>query len=396
MKKFFTALLALILALVMAFSLAACQPSDQNPGDGGNNTEQGGGNEGGGNEGGDNNEGGDGNEDGGNEGEVLEPVDAKTFVKALLNNVTDELAVEWIATVDGETSVTAKDAEAVVDQIDLNESGKQSLAEYVQYFKNAINVLDEFDSLLTGTVPVAEDKSGYELSLEVKTEDVVPVVEMVKGALPLMSEFKLGDALGMILKGVSAEDWVAQLFSADITLREFINQINGVLEPLGVTVQKIVSIVTTILQGQAIDLDALLDTPATAEDGTAGTLGDLMKASVLFDLMLPGYGIDITFAEIGAAASELLDDTIADLYTTYLMPMLSGLLPFEPTLDVLATISVTKADLEITIKADKDMKLTDIEVSCAFNGSITMGDGTVYAANITEATFGCAVEYGAA
>lgn len=366
MKKFFTALLALILALAMVFTLAACQPSDPNTGD-----------------------------DGGKE-ETLQPVDAKTFVKALLNNVTDELAVKWIATVDGETSVTAKDAEAVIAPVDVNESGRQSLAEYVQYFKNAINVLDEFDSLLTGTVPVAEDKSGYELSLEADlTDGIMAILNMATGYLIANQEAYLGDLLASLFFGGSYEDgaglvplaeWTASIFNADITFAELFEKIEAALTDTGISAEKIVNIITTVI---GIDItyaqikQMLGTTPVTAVvtpllQSIEGF--EQMKYEDLGDLVLLGGSLQI----------KVLWDQI-------LAPMLAGSnLPFVPTLDVLATISVTKADLEITIKADKDMKLTDIEVSCAFNGSITAADGTVYAANITDATFGCAVEYGAA
>ncbi len=388
MKKFFTALLALILALAMVFTLAACQPSDPNTGD-----------------------------DGGKE-ETLQPVDAKTFVKAVLNNVTDELAVQWIATVDGETSVTAKDAEAVITPVDVNESGTQSLAEYADNLKNVLQVLDNFDPFLTETIPVSEDKNGYELILSVDmTGWVNKAVDFLSvggaGETQSIGDLIVGDALP---DGTTAAAWFAKLLAADATVQEFVDTLDEVLEPLGWGTAKIFNIITTIM-GMPMDLDMILSNPVNGDsgntengDGTtessdgsesgdqqADTVGELPIASVI-DSLLQAAGINMSYANISGLVSLALTTPVSQLYD-----LVSGM---EETLGVAITlparanlketVQVPTAKLDITIKADKDMKLTDVEVSCAFNGSITMGDGTVYAANITDATFGCAVEYDAA
>lgn len=392
MKKFFTALLALILALAMVFTLAACQPSDPNTGD-----------------------------DGGKE-ETLQPVDAKTFVKAVLNNVTDELAVQWIATVDGETSVTAKDAEAVITPVDVNESGTQSLAEYADNLKNVLQVLDNFDPFLTETIPVSEDKNGYELILSVDmTGWVNKAVDFLSvggaGETQSIGDLIVGDALP---DGTTAAAWFAKLLAADATVQEFVDTLDEVLEPLGWGTAKIFNIITTIM-GMPMDLDMILSNPVNGDsgntengDGTtessdgsesgdqqADTVGELPIASVI-DSLLQAAGINMSYANISGLVSLALTTPVSQLYdlVSYVLPGMEETLGVAITLPARAnlkeTVQVPTAKLDITIKADKDMKLTDIEVSCAFNGSITMGDGTVYAANITEATFGCAVEYGAA
>lgn len=393
MKKFFTALLALILALAMVFTLAACQPSDPGTGD-----------------------------DGGKE-ETLQPVDAKTFVEAVLNNVTDELAVQWIATVDGETSVKAKDAaDAVSTEIAVNESGTQSLAEYADNLKNVLQVLDNFDPFLTETIPVAEDKNSYELILSVDmTGWVNKAVDFLSvggaGETQSIGDLIVGDALP---DGTTAAAWFAKLLAADATVQEFVDTLDEVLEPLGWGTAKIFNIITTIM-GMPMDLDMILSNPVNGDsgntengDGTtesgdgsesgdqqADTVGELPIASVI-DSLLQAAGINMDYATLSGLVSWALTTPVSQLYdlVSYVLPGMEETLGVAITLPARANlkdaVQVPTAKLEITIKADKEMKLTSVDLTGVFNGSITMGDGTVYAANITDATFGCAVEYGAA
>ena len=235
MKKFLTALLALILALAMAFTMVAC--TDDN--------------------GGQDNNGGDNN--GGNEQEeTLEPVDAKVFTETILDQISkaEGLSVTLNASAKGSTTVTDAEGVATPTTIDESVSDTYALDEAKTYISNTLTVFDDIwglfagidgiDSIFAGTVQPVSDNSGYEYSITVDTEQVKTVWKQINDFLADET-----NTIGNILKGIlpktapegsnvsedATEDdiakaWTTAIFADGITFNGLFDVLNEIFERL--------------------------------------------------------------------------------------------------------------------------------------------------------------------
>lgn len=402
MKKIAIMLVSLLLVIVMAFTFVACDEDKNQGGGNGNGTEQGG---------------------NGGGSEALKPVDMETFVSAVLENISkaDGLTVSLKAEAKGSATITAPAAEEggdpVVTNTPIDASVSDTYALDTVYATNILKVFDRFGGLLTGTVPVAADNSGYEFNLSVETKAVRAAIDGVNGFLNgLGKTISLDEALNLILPaGTDAATWLTKVFSATITVQEFVNELDAVFQGVGIDLNTVVETVTTVIFGTPVNLDLILsmeiEVPApggeqetdssTAPDGDGAAtvmkkIGEVEMKTIVDPLLssaVPDMGL--TYDGIGSLLAFMgpyLDiTTVYDLAMSMMYQSIG--LPFPPKSAVLATAEIETAEFTLTFKTDKEMKPVSFAVQAAFKGSCSYTDAyedteTVYAADVTASASG--------
>lgn len=405
MKKFLTALLALILALAMAFAMVACEETNKDPNNGGNtgdNTEQGGDNT--------------GDNTGDNE-EKLDPVPVKTLFEAILDKI--DKAEGFSVTLDGTFTGTY-----TVGDADPVQASDSDFADQVQelekkYATNIINTLDDIyglfadfgvDGILSAmTVPADKDNTGYEFSLTIDTKMVNKVVSEVQGFFapgedgegnPTPSpaeEMTLYEALAKVLPTTQPDGtdfpeetterdkvvaWLSYIFTDTFTvgdLQDLVNKILAAKVSEKITLAKLLNVIGGIM-GKDINtiLSAMESTPvATLVDGLIGSQGFYSNLAMM--LIYPIIG-----------DNAIIDMSIAELYS-FVQQMKINEKAYLPTIEELLAAEVNNANLTVTLKTDKEMKLTSFSADIAFSGSISIGKVSYSADTLTakyEGVFG--------
>ena len=431
MKKFLTALLALILALAMAFAMVACEETNKDPNNGnGNDTEQGGDNTG------DNS--GDNEED-----EPLQPVVAKVFARTILEQISEAegFSVTLNASAKGSTTVTDAEGVATPTTIDESVSDTFTLDEAMSYLSNTLTVFDDIWSLFagidafSGTVQPDLDNSGYEYSFNIDTEQV-------KAGWKEITDYLVDETntIGSILKGILpktapegsdvAEDateddiamaWTAAIFADGITFNGLFDVLNEIIEKTNSKeeVNKILRIVTGIAINSPINMDSLetllaMKVEVGADGSIVGlpdentpeanikSLGDISVANVVDPLLanVDLMGMKLTYTSIGTMLNTLLwyfpVATIYDLAIA--MTAQSNGWTFVPVSSTLAAVEIQTATLTVTIKTDKNMRLSSFSAEAVVKGAVSVdilddwgeptGKTTDYAADITASASG--------
>lgn len=435
MKKFLTALLALILALAMAFAMVACEETNKDPNNGnGNDTEQGGDNTG------DNT--GDNEED-----EPLQPVDAKVFARTILEQISEAegFSVTLNASAKGSTTVTDAEGVATPTTIDESVSDTYTLDEAMSYLSNTLTVFDDIwslfagidgiDSIFTGTAQPLSDNSGYEYSFNLDTEQVKAGWQQINDYLADET-----NTVGSILKGILpetapdgsdvAEDateddiamaWTAAIFADGITFSGLFDVLNEIIEKTNSKeeVNKILRIVTGIAINSPISMDSLklllaMEVEVGADGAIVGlpdentpeanikALGEVSVANVVDPLLanVDLMGMKLTYASIGTMLNTFLwYFPVATLYdlTIAMVAQLNGW-TFVPVSSTLAAIEIQTATLSVTVKTDKNMKLSSFSAEAFVKGAVSVdvlddwgeptGKTTNYAADITATASG--------
>ena len=435
MKKFLTALLALILALAMAFAMVACEETNKDPNNGnGNDTEQGGDNTG------DNT--GDNEED-----EPLQPVDAKVFARTILEQISEAegFSVTLNASAKGSTTVTDAEGVATPTTIDESVSDTYTLDEAMSYLSKTLTVFDDIwslfagidgiDSIFTGTAQPLSDNSGYEYSFNLDTEQVKAGWQQINDYLADET-----NTVGSILKGILpetapdgsdvAEDateddiamaWTAAIFADGITFSGLFDVLNEIIEKTNSKeeVNKILRIVTGIAINSPISMDSLetllaMKVEVGADGSIVGlpdentpeanikSLGDISVAKVVDPLLanVDLMGMKLTYTSIGTMLNTLLwyfpVATIYDLAIA--MTAQSNGWTFVPVSSTLAAVEIQTATLTVTIKTDKNMRLSSFSAEAVVKGAVSVdilddwgeptGKTTDYAADITASASG--------
>ena len=402
MKKFLTALLALILALAMAFAMVACEETNKDPNNGnGNDTEQGGDNTG------DNT--GDNEED-----EPLQPVDAKVFARTILEQISEAegFSVTLNASAKGSTTVTDAEGVATPTTIDESVSDTYTLDEAMSYLSNTLTVFDDIWSLFagidafSGTVQPDLDNSGYEYSFTVSTEQVQTVWNTVNNFLQTTGkESSLIELLDPLFPAPEEDTeqsaaylWLVDLLAPNKTLGEFITQLNSVL-PDNYKINKLVGIAAGII-GFPIDLDMILGLKIKFEANENGELipvesDKTLAETTMSELLDPVLatvenpiipGMPLTYQLLGIMPALLQEMTVTEFYD-WLVLIMESMSITLPTSNELNGSAVETAIFSITVKTDKDMKLTSFSASGSFEGSITIRE-QLYAADITATASG--------
>ena len=398
MKKFLTALLALILALAMAFAMVACEETNKDPNNGnGNDTEQGGDNT------------GDNTED-----EPLQPVDAKVFARTILEQISEAegFSVTLNASAKGSTTVTDAEGVATPTTIDESVSDTYTLDEAMSYLSNTLTVFDDIWSLFagidafSGTVQPDLDNSGYEYSFTVSTEQVQTVWNTVNNFLQTTGkESSLIELLDPLFPAPEEDTeqsaaylWLVDLLAPNKTLGEFITQLNSVL-PDNYKINKLVGIAAGII-GFPIDLDMILGLKIKFEANENGELipvesDKTLAETTMSELLDPVLatvenpiipGMPLTYQLLGIMPALLQEMTVTEFYD-WLVLIMESMSITLPTSNELNGSAVETAIFSITVKTDKDMKLTSFSASGSFEGSITIRE-QLYAADITATASG--------
>lgn len=406
MKKFITALLALILALAMAFAMVACEETNKDPNNGnGNDTEQGGNNTG------DNT----GDNTGGNEeDESLQPVDAKLFAQTILEQIStaEGFSVTLNAKADGTVTAPNEAGESANTTIKESVSDTYTLDEAMSYLSNTLTVFDDIWSLFagidafSGTVQPDLDNSGYEYSFTVSTEQVQTVWNTVNNFLQTTGkESSLIELLDPLFPAPEEDTeqsaaylWLVDLLAPNKTLGEFITQLNSVL-PDNYKINKLVGIAAGII-GFPIDLDMILGLKIKFEANENGELipvesDKTLAETTMSELLDPVLatvenpiipGMPLTYQLLGIMPALLQEMTVTEFYD-WLVLIMESMSITLPTSNELNGSAVETAIFSVTVKTDKDMKLTSFSADAAFKGSITMS-GQLYAADITASASG--------
>ena len=397
MKKFLTALLALILALAMAFAMVACEETNKDPNNGnGNDTEQGGDNT------------------GDKEDEPLQPVDAKVFARTILEQISEAegFSVTLNASAKGSTTVTDAEGVATPTTIDESVSDTYTLDEAMSYLSNTLTVFDDIWSLFagidafSGTVQPDLDNSGYEYSFTVSTEQVQTVWNTVNNFLQTTGkESSLIELLDPLFPAPEEDTeqsaaylWLVDLLAPNKTLGEFITQLNSVL-PDNYKINKLVGIAAGII-GFPIDLDMILGLKIKFEANENGELipvesDKTLAETTMSELLDPVLatvenpiipGMPLTYQLLGIMPALLQEMTVTEFYD-WLVLIMESMSITLPTSNELNGSAVETAIFSITVKTDKDMKLTSFSASGSFEGSITIRE-QLYAADITATASG--------
>lgn len=414
MKKFLTALLALILALAMAFAMVACEETNKDPNNGnGNDTEQGGDNT-------DDNTGDNiGDNTGDNTGdneedEPLQPVDAKVFARTILEQISEAegFSVTLNASAKGSTTVTDAEGVATPTTIDESVSDTFTLDEAMSYLSNTLTVFDDIWSLFagidafSGTVQPDLDNSGYEYSFTVSTEQVQTVWNTVNNFLQTTGkESSLIELLDPLFPAPEEDTeqsaaylWLVDLLAPNKTLGEFITQLNSVL-PDNYKINKLVGIAAGII-GFPIDLDMILGLKIKFEANENGELipvesDKTLAETTMSELLDPVLatvenpiipGMPLTYQLLGIMPALLQEMTVTEFYD-WLVLIMESMSITLPTSNELNGSAVETAIFSVTVKTDKDMKLTSFSASGSFEGSITIRE-QLYAADITASASG--------
>ena len=422
MKKFLTALLALILALAMAFAMVACEETNKDPNNGnGNDTEQGGDNTG------DNT--GDNEED-----EPLQPVDAKVFARTILEQISEAegFSVTLNASAKGSTTVTDAEGVATPTTIDESVSDTFTLDEAMSYLSNTAGIFDDVCEFFSGldilygrimnsdgilnkifnpTVQPLQDNSGYEYTFSIDDTAIVQAeLEKVntyfQGAGKEQSVFAamaplLETSTGEPATEEDVQAWFTDLFAADKTVKEFLVQLNDLL-PAGMHIQDIIGIATGIMRIPALSFDIIMAMQIAIvvnEDGSIGigesdkALGETTMAELInpvLSALLPSEdgSASITYEMLGAIIPYLIGgQTMTDFYDWVCSLVETFANVSLPTSAELNEAVITEAIFSVTVKTDKDMKLTSFSASGSFEGSITIRE-QLYAADITATASG--------
>ena len=406
MKKFLTALLALILALAMAFAMVACEETNKDPNNGnGNDTEQGG----------DNTDDNTGDNTGDNEeDEPLQPVDAKVFARTILEQISEAegFSVTLNASAKGSTTVTDAEGVATPTTIDESVSDTFTLDEAMSYLSNTLTVFDDIWSLFagidafSGTVQPDLDNSGYEYSFTVSTEQVQTVWNTVNNFLQTTGkESSLIELLDPLFPAPEEDTeqsaaylWLVDLLAPNKTLGEFITQLNSVL-PDNYKINKLVGIAAGII-GFPIDLDMILGLKIKFEANENGELipvesDKTLAETTMSELLDPVLatvenpiipGMPLTYQLLGIMPALLQEMTVTEFYD-WLVLIMESMSITLPTSNELNGSAVETAIFSVTVKTDKDMKLTSFSASGSFEGSITIRE-QLYAADITASASG--------
>ena len=344
------------------------------------------------------------------------------------------------ASAKGSTTVTDAEGVATPTTIDESVSDTFRMDEGIYYISNTLSVLDDIWGLLGGidglgaffaeTAAPLPDNSGYEYTVTVETEDLLPALQAVQGFFaqgeedadgeptPSVAEgISLHDVFGMILPqtapegaelsdGATADDiekaWVAEIFSADFTVGDLYGLLNAVLEEKEVSAvaDTLVQVVTAIALGTRLDLKtlgALLDTTKVivgedgsisfAEEGTPlGSLSLAALANPMLGQALPG----LTYESIGMLLPLLWDSmNVAQIYDM-VADMSEKPLPKSGDME---SVQLETAELTVTVKTDKNGKPLSFSASAAFKGGYSVTDSyedtvTSYAADITATASG--------
>ena len=406
MKKFLTALLALILALAMAFAMVACEETNKDPNNGNvNDTEQGGNNTG------DNT----GDNTGGNEeDESLQPVDAKLFAQTILEQIStaEGFSVTLNAKADGTVTAPNEAGESANTTIKESVSDTYTLDEAMSYLSNTLTVFDDIWSLFagidafSGTVQPDLDNSGYEYSFTVSTEQVQTGWNTVNNFLQTTGkESSLIELLDPLFPAPEEDTeqsaaylWLVDLLAPNKTLGEFITQLNSVL-PDNYKINKLVGIAAGII-GFPIDLDMILGLKIKFEANENGELipvesDKTLAETTMSELLDPVLatvenpiipGMPLTYQLLGIMPALLQEMTVTEFYD-WLVLIMESMSITLPTSNELNGSAVETAIFSVTVKTDKDMKLTSFSASGSFEGSITIRE-QLYAADITATASG--------
>lgn len=447
MKRILTVILSLVLALALVFAMVACDETQKGPDNSGTDTEQGGTNT-------DDEQGNTDDEQGGTDGDkeeepALEPVDAKVFAKTVLQQISEAEGFSVALSAEAKGSVTAPDDTGASVTAPLDQTVSDTYPLEQTYATNALTVFEDLCSLVggisgiedifAGTVQPLADNSGYEYTVTIETEQVQAVLSTVQAFFakgtdeqgeetPSAAEqITLGDIFKAVLPSTAPEGadlgadataddiakaWVAEIFSADFTVGDTVDLLNTILaeKQIADTANKVVRVITGIAIGTPMDINMISTILSSLmvtveEDGTItigqGTvpLTDITLAA-LIDPMLAQQASGMTFASLGMLLPWVWDEfNVASIYD--IVVDMTGM-PLPKSGDF-ASVTIEKAELTVTVTADKTMKLTSFRANAAVKGSYSIVDAmeatvSEYAADITASangTFGYeAVEAG--